>query len=71
MFVQAFMLLFTSPSSTNKADENDGDQPPPAKLARKTLAPTHSNVASLIGLRSITGRSIAYVATQVCEVYWS
>jgi hypothetical protein len=66
IFVQAYMHLFTSPSSTHKADENnENEQPPAAKRVRKTLAPTRSNVASLIGLRAVTGRSIAYTATQV------
>lgn len=59
------MHVFTSPSSAHKADENDEDQQPPAKRVRKMLAPTRSNIASLIGLRAVTGHSIAYVATQV------
>ena len=68
IFVQAYMHLFTSPSSAHKADENEDDQQPAAKRIRKTLAPTRSNVASLIGLRAVTGRSIAYTATQVSNI---
>lgn len=59
--LQAFKFLFTSPSSVDIDNEN----PPPAKRSKNKKA-TRSNVASLIGLRSVGPRSIAYVAVQVC-----
>ena len=46
-------------------DEESGDDPRPTKRARKSMSATRSNVATLIGLQSVTGRSIAYVAVQV------
>jgi hypothetical protein len=61
---QAFKYLFTSPTSAND-DANDPPQPP-AKRAKRNLGATRSHVASLIGMRSMTPRAIAYVAVQVC-----
>ena len=46
-------------------DEESGDDPRPTKQARKSMSATRSNVATLIGLQSVTGRSIAYVAVHV------
>ena len=39
---------------------------PSAKRAKRNLVATRSHVASLIGMRSVTPRAIAYVAVQVC-----
>jgi hypothetical protein len=66
--VQAYQFIFTSPSSAEKDDENDINQVPAAKRARKTLAPTRAGVATIIGLRSVTPRPIAYAAVQVFHV---
>lgn len=38
--------------------------PPPSKR-RKQKAPTRGNIANLLGMKSVTPRSIAYVAVQV------
>ena len=60
--------LFTSPTSALDINsENDvEDQAPPArKRAQSHKAPTHGNVANLLGMRSVTPRAIAYVAVQV------
>ena len=71
--MQAFKYLFTSPSSVT----DDGDDPissttpqpnPPAKrhkTSEKKSASTRTNVALLMGLKSVTARAIAYVAVQV------
>jgi len=61
--LQAYKSLFTSPSSvTEGAGRND--EPPPTKRSKNSTA-TRSHVASLIGLSTVTPRSIAYVAVQV------
>lgn len=60
---QTFKCIFTSPSSA--IDEKDADEPAPAKRRRTTKPNTRKNVASKIGLTSVTGRSIAYIAVQV------
>jgi hypothetical protein len=63
---QAFKYLFTSPTSANDdAPVNDAPQPS-AKRAKRNLGATRSHVASLIGMRHVTPRAIAYVAVQVC-----
>jgi hypothetical protein len=63
---QAFKYLFTSPTSANDdTPPNDAPQPS-AKRAKRNLGATRSHVASLIGMRSVTPRAIAYVAVQVC-----
>jgi hypothetical protein len=64
------MYIFTSPTSANGLSmemvEADNDGIPPApKRSKKNLGATRSHVASLIGLRKVTPRSIAYVAVQV------
>jgi hypothetical protein len=64
ILVKAFKLLFTSPSSVNTETANE--DPHPAKRSKKNKTATRSNVATLIGLRSVTPRSIAYIAVQVC-----
>jgi len=66
--LQAFKFLFTSPTSAHDInDENDLENkaPRPPKRARSQKAPTRGNVASLLGMRAVTPRSIAYVAVQV------
>jgi hypothetical protein len=67
---QAYKYIFTSPTSANEvsmeAVETDNDDMPSApKRSKKNLRATRSHVASLIGLRKVTPRSIAYVAVQV------
>jgi len=71
-YFQAFKFLFTSPtSSLDIVDENDvGEEtPPPLKRSRRRKAPTRGNVANLLGMRSVTGRSVAYVAVQVGSIH--
>ena len=65
---QAFKFLFTSPTSAlDIGDENDirDETSGPRKRSRRRKAPTRGNVANLLGMQSVTGRSIAYVAVQV------
>lgn len=38
---------------------------PPLKRARKHKAPTRGHVADILGMKSVTPRSIAYIAVQV------
>lgn len=65
--LQAYKAILTSPSSAaydidTETLEGDG---PPLKRARTETTATRSNNASLCGLKSVTPRSIAYVAVQV------
>ena len=66
---QAFKAIFTSPSSAEDDVENEiprNEGPPPTKRARGDITmATRSNNATLCGLKSVTPRSIAYVAVQV------
>lgn len=64
-FRQAFKFIFTSPSSIAEDNPNGTDGPPPGKRSKKDRTSTRSKVASLIGLRTVTPRSIAYTAVQV------
>lgn len=64
---QAYKYLFTSPSSVSEDDAEGLENPRPSKRAKKALTATRANVALLIGLNSVTPRSIAYVAVQVCH----
>ena len=65
--LQAFKFIFTSPTSAHDINsENDLEKASRSvKRARSQKAPTRGNVASLLGMRSVTPRSIAYVAVQV------
>lgn len=38
----------------------------PKKRPRKHRAPTRGHIANILGLKSVTPRSIAYIAVQVC-----
>lgn len=62
--MQAYKSIFTSPSSVTEDTDNNGDEPPPRKRSKNSSA-TRSHVASLIGLDTVTPRSIAYVTVQV------
>lgn len=46
----------------------DVDIVPPPSKRRKQKAPTRGNIANLLGMKSVTPRSIAYVAVQVSRV---
>lgn len=66
---QCFKFLFTSPSSAQDIDtEKDLDEPSfrPSK-SRKRRAPTRGHVANIMGLKTVTPRSIVYVCVQVCS----
>jgi len=66
---QAFKFIFTSPSSAQEIEnQEDLDEHVlrPKKRARKNQkAPTRGHVANLLGMKSVTPRSLAYVAVQV------
>jgi hypothetical protein len=64
---QAFKFIFTSPTSAmdiNSENDIENQALRPLKRAKSNKAPTRGNVASLLGMRSVTPRSIAYVAVQ-------
>ncbi|KAI6164767.1 hypothetical protein EDD17DRAFT_1506196 [Pisolithus thermaeus] len=74
LLVQAFKHIFTSPSSADVdsvADDTDDEiqastsEPPLKRRKGPTDKRTRSNVVSLIGMKSITPRAIAYTAVQV------
>jgi hypothetical protein len=65
-FLQAFKFVFTSPSSARSVkDDEDDNGPPSAKRPKKSSVATRSHVASILGMTTVTGRSIAYIAVQV------
>ena len=49
-------------------DVDLSDEPSPSKHHSVVHPATHSNVAALSGLQSVTPCSIAYVAMQVCNI---
>ena len=49
-------------------DVEHSDEPSPSKHRKVVRPATRSNVAALTGLQSVTPRSIAYVAMQVCNI---
>jgi hypothetical protein len=59
---QAYKHVFTSPTSAT-IDEQSGEQRP--KRRKLEIAAKRAPVATAINLRSVTPRSIAYIATQV------
>ncbi|KZP07453.1 hypothetical protein FIBSPDRAFT_667455, partial [Athelia psychrophila] len=65
LLVKTFKCIFTSPSSA--ADDKEPEElPTPLTKRRRTTRPaTKQNVASKIGPKSVTGRSIDYAAVQV------
>ncbi|KAG2744780.1 hypothetical protein P692DRAFT_201679518, partial [Suillus brevipes Sb2] len=69
IMVQAFKAIFTSPSSAREADgDGDGaDILENNRRARRALSQVKVKtcVASIINMRKVTPRSIAYVACQV------
>jgi hypothetical protein len=68
LIVQAFKFIFTSPTSAHDVScENDiqDHARPVSNRSRSRKAPTRGNVARLLGMRSVTPRSIAYVAVQL------
>ncbi|KAG2741070.1 hypothetical protein P692DRAFT_20880354 [Suillus brevipes Sb2] len=71
LLVQAFKAIFTSPSSAKEADgDGDGDGADILennRRARRALnqVKVKTCVASIINMRKVTSRSIAYVACQV------
>ena len=64
-FGQAFKFIFTSPSSIAEDNPDGTDGPPLRKCSKKDRTTMRSNVALLIGLWTVTPRSIAYTAVQV------
>jgi len=65
LLIKAFKSIFTSPSSAAEEIPEDAEGQPSAKRAKKSSTSTRSNVAVLIGLTSVTPRSIAYTAVQL------
>ena len=65
---KAYKFIFTSPTSAqdiNSEIDLENQAPRPLKRGRGSKAPTRGHIASLLGLRSVTPRSIAYIAVQV------
>jgi len=67
MALQAFKYIFTSPSSAEfTADDlNSGFLLAQPKKRRRSERRTRSNVASLLGMKTVAPRAIAYIAVQV------
>jgi len=69
--IQAFEFIFTSPTSALNIDcDEDVDEHVPAawKHSRQNQkAPTHRHVANLLGMKTVTPQSLAYIAVQVCN----
>ena len=49
-------------------DVDLSDEPSHSECCKVVHPATHSNVAALSGLQSVTPHSIAYVAMQVCNI---
>lgn len=67
---QAFKFIFTSPTSAQDIDSEkdvDSQAPPLKKHSKRQKAPTRGNIANILGLKSVSPRSIAYTAVQVCS----
>jgi hypothetical protein len=67
--LQAFKLIFTSPTSAQEVSASDNAQCGGQGTNHQSPSDkaTRSNVASLIGMRTVKPRAIAYVAVQVCH----
>ncbi|KAI6009995.1 hypothetical protein BKA83DRAFT_4504113 [Pisolithus microcarpus] len=72
LLVKAFKQIFMSPTSILKMD----NEPHPTKRQRHDEQRTHSHVASLLGMKSVSPRAVAYVAVQLrftlsdCGSWW-
>ncbi|KZP11486.1 hypothetical protein FIBSPDRAFT_756603, partial [Athelia psychrophila] len=65
LMVKTFKCIFTSPSSAIDDKVPEQSSSAPTKKRRTTRPASRQNVASKIGLKSVTGRSIAYIAVQL------
>lgn len=74
LLVKAFKHIFTSPSSTDfdsVPDDTDDDsrvssaEPPPKRRKGPSDRRSRAHVASLIGMKSVAPRAIAYTAVQL------
>jgi hypothetical protein len=63
---QAYKHIFTSPTSVTIEEENIEPARHRAKRPNNGIASKKSSVASLLNMHSVTPRSIAYIAVQVC-----
>jgi hypothetical protein len=75
LFPQGQVAIFTSPSSAKEADE-DGDGADIIENNRRARRKSDrvkvkTCVASIINMRKITPRAIAYVVCQVIRQYYS
>jgi len=62
LLIKVYKYIFTSPRSVKDDGENDPSQPSKRKKARPS---SKRSVASLIGLKTVTPRSLAYAAVQL------
>ncbi|KZP12900.1 hypothetical protein FIBSPDRAFT_754335, partial [Athelia psychrophila] len=69
LLIKSFNNIITSPSSAVSVsvlnDLVNSENILPASKKAKRKGPTHSNIASLIGLKSVTPRTITYTAVQL------
>lgn len=68
LILQAYKFIFTSPTSAEEIENEkdlEGPAARPAKRSRRHRAPTRGHIANIMGMKSVTPRSIAYVAVQV------
>jgi hypothetical protein len=72
--LQAFKFIFTLPSSSLdiKCQEDvDEHTPSASKRSRQNQkAPTRGHVANLLGMKTITPQSLAYMAVQASLLFW-
>ncbi|KAH7924422.1 hypothetical protein BV22DRAFT_1013313, partial [Leucogyrophana mollusca] len=65
LLLKTFLLIFTSPTSAQEVTAANQPPQPQQPGRRSDRVSTRSHVASLIGMRSVTPRAIAYAAVQL------
>jgi hypothetical protein len=69
--LQAYRLIFTSPQSADTMTAEHLADPIPRRRSSgppvRQKGPSRDHNAALIGLRTVTPKSVAYVACQVCH----
>lgn len=66
---QAYKFIFTSPTSAKDVDcelDTEDHTVRPHKRPRNHKAPTRGHIANILRMKTVTPRSIAYIAVQVC-----
>ncbi|KAF8422779.1 hypothetical protein L210DRAFT_3325190, partial [Boletus edulis BED1] len=66
LLLKAFKHIFTSPSSALKTDIESEHTTQPKRQCKLNECRTCSDVATLLGMKTISLRAIAYIAVQLC-----